>query len=147
MKVCVTAVSQGLDAEIDPRFGRAQFFVFVETETMDVESVKNPNVDATGGAGIRSAQLVADKGAKVVITGHVGPNAMQALEAAGIRIVTGVGGITVKEAVQRFLDGVLSKTESKGENAETGTNLKAEVEALKKKVDELEERVRRLEDR
>ncbi len=147
MKVCVTAVSRGLDAEIDPRFGRAQFFVFVETETMDVESVKNPNVDATGGAGIRSAQLVADKGAKVVITGHVGPNAMQALEAAGIRIVTGVGGITVKEAVQRFLDGVLSKTESKGENAETGTNLKTEVEALKKKVDELEERVRRLEDR
>ncbi len=147
MKVCVTAVSQGLDAEIDPRFGRAQFFVFVETETMDVESVKNPNVDATGGAGIRSAQLVADKGAKVVITGHVGPNAMQALEAAGIRIVTGVGGITVKEAVQRFLDGVLSETESKGESAEIDANLKAEVEALKKKVDELEERVRRLEDR
>ena len=104
MKLCVSATGTDLEATVDSRFGRCQYFLFVDSETMDFESVGNPAFTAGGGAGIQAAQLVVNKGAVIVLTGYVGPNAFQALQAAGIKIVTGISG-TVKEAVEKFKKG------------------------------------------
>jgi predicted Fe-Mo cluster-binding NifX family protein len=106
MKVCVTALGPQSDSEVDPRFGRGQFFVFFNLHTREVEGIVNPNIEASGGAGIQSAQLVASKGAAIVITGHVGPNAFKTLSAAGVVIFTGATG-TVKEAVDAYEAGKL----------------------------------------
>ncbi len=104
MRVAVTATGPSLDAALDPRFGRCAYFVFVETEDMTFEAVENANSALGGGAGIQSAQLIAQKGAKVVLTGNCGPNAHQTLGAAGIDVVVGCSG-TVSEAVGRFTSG------------------------------------------
>jgi predicted Fe-Mo cluster-binding NifX family protein len=64
---------------------------------------------ATGGAGIQAVQTIADKGAKVVITGNIGPSAFGALSAAGIEIVTGASG-TLREVVEQFKRGEIGKT-------------------------------------
>ncbi len=109
MKICVTASTGTIDAQIDPRFGRCAYFVVVDSETMQFEAVPNLASGASGGAGIQAAQAVANKGAKVVLTGDVGPNAFHALSAAGIEIVTGVSG-SVKEAVEKFKRGDFKKT-------------------------------------
>jgi predicted Fe-Mo cluster-binding NifX family protein len=106
MKICVTAAADGLDDQLDPRFGRCPYFVIVDSETMKFETVANTASGAMGGAGIHAAQMVASKGVKVLITGNVGPNAFQALSAAGIKIVTGAFG-TVREAVERYKRGEL----------------------------------------
>ena len=76
---------------------------------MQFEAIPNTASDATGGAGIQAAQTIANKGVKVVITGDVGPNALGALSAAGIAIVTGAFG-TVKEVVDKFKRGELQRT-------------------------------------
>ncbi|MCD4804143.1 MAG: NifB/NifX family molybdenum-iron cluster-binding protein, partial [Desulfobacterales bacterium] len=81
MKICVTSNGPTMDASVDPRFGRCQYFVFVDSETMKYEAMPNPSIGASSGAGIQAAQTVADKGAGVVITGQVGPNAIQTLGA------------------------------------------------------------------
>jgi predicted Fe-Mo cluster-binding NifX family protein len=62
-----------------------------------------------GGAGIQAAQTLTKKGVDVLITGNVGPNAFQALSAAGIKIVTGASG-TVREVVEKYKRGELSET-------------------------------------
>ena len=108
MKICVTASTNTIDAQIDPRFGRCAYFVIVDSETMQFEAIPNLASGASGGAGIQAAQTVAKKGAKAVLTGDVGPNAFQALSAAGIDIVTGVSG-TVREAVEKFKSGDFKK--------------------------------------
>ncbi len=108
MKVAVSATSDGLDAQIDPRFGRCQYFVIVNTETMSLEALANTAAGAIGGAGIQAAQTLTNKGVQAVLTGSVGPNAFQALSAAGIKIVTGVFG-TVREAVEKFKGGQLQE--------------------------------------
>ena len=106
MKVAVTATGPSLDAAMDPRFGRCSYFVLVETDDMTFEAIENANSSLGGGAGIQSAQLMAQKGVKAVLTGNCGPNAHQTLSAAGIDVFVGCSG-TVSEAVERFKSGQL----------------------------------------
>jgi predicted Fe-Mo cluster-binding NifX family protein len=109
MKICVSAGANSLDAQVDPRFGRCPYFVIVDSESMKFEAIPNVASGAMGGAGIQAAQVIAGKGVKVLITGNVGPNAFQALSAAGIKIVTGASG-TVREVVEKYKRGELSET-------------------------------------
>jgi len=104
MKVAVTAVGNDLEAVVDPRFGRAPYFVIVETDDMSFAALANEAADASGGAGPAAAQAVADAGAQAVVTGNCGPNAHRTLEAAGIKVFLGAAG-TVREAVERYLGG------------------------------------------
>jgi predicted Fe-Mo cluster-binding NifX family protein len=109
MKICVTATANSIDAQIDPRFGRCSYLIIVDSETMQFEAVPNVAAGVTGGAGIQAAQIIANKGVKLLITGNVGPNAFGALSAAGIEVVTGAFS-TVREAVEGFKRGELKKT-------------------------------------
>ena len=108
MKIVVTSSGNTLESPIDPRFGRCQFFIFVDPESMEFESTENEAVMASGGAGPQAAQFVANKGAEAVLTGNVGPNAVSALKAAGIKIYVGSTG-TVKETVSLFKNGQLQE--------------------------------------
>ena len=106
MKICVTSNGPTMDASVDPRFGRSQYFVFVDSETMEHEAMPNPGIGASSGAGIQAAQTIADKGIDVVITGQVGPNAIETLGATNISIVTGANG-TVSDAIEQYKSGRL----------------------------------------
>ena len=106
MKICVSASSDSLDANVDPRFGRCPYFVIVDSETMEYSAIPNDSTNASHGAGIQTAQTVANMGVKVVITGNVGPNAFNVLHATGIKIVTGVSG-SIREAVEKYKRGQL----------------------------------------
>ena len=108
MKIAVTCVGKELDAQVDPRFGRAACFIIVETESMAFEAVENGNVAASGGAGINSAKVVIETGAQAVLTGNCGPNAERTLRAGNVKLYTGVGG-TVAEAVEQFKAGSLTE--------------------------------------
>jgi len=109
MKICVSASSDSLDANVDSRFGRCPYFVVVDSETMEFTVVSNDSTNAAHGAGIQAAQTVANMGAKVVITGNVGPNAFNVLSAAGIKLVTGVSG-SIRDAVEKYKSGQLQET-------------------------------------
>lgn len=119
MKICVTAQGDNLDSQVDPRFGRCQYFIIVETDTLKFEAVQNPNIEAMGGAGIQSGQLVAEKQIKAVITGNVGPNAFQTLQAAGIDVITGVSG-SVKEVIEKYNKGEIKPAQGPSVNSKFG---------------------------
>ncbi len=119
MKICVTATAGSLDAALDPLFGRCRYFVIVDPETMEFETLENPAVSAPGGAGIQAAQTIANRGIDVLITESIGPNALPVLSAAGIKVVTGKGG-SVAEAVEQYLKGELQATAEPAEPAYAG---------------------------
>ena len=87
MKICITAQGDNLDSMVDSRFGRCRYFIVVDSDTLEFEAIQNPNTETTGGAGILSAQLIAEKQVKAVLSGNIGPNAFQTLQAAGIEII------------------------------------------------------------
>ncbi len=111
MKVAISSTGDNLDSNIDPRFGRCNMFLIVDTETMATELKTNNSVTAAHGAGIGAAQTVASMGVKAVITGHVGPNAHMALSGAKVDIYTVSGG-TIRNAVEKLKSGELTKTAS-----------------------------------
>ena len=111
MKIAISAQNGSMDAQADPRFGRAKCFIVIDTETGGFSSHDNAmNLNAAQGAGIQAAKNVADLGVRAVVTGNVGPKAHATLSAAGIEIYTGASG-TVRDALEAFRAGKLARAE------------------------------------
>jgi len=114
MKIVISAQGPDLEAQVDPRFGRAAYFLLVNPESMEYEVLANgQNVQATQGAGIQAAALIARQRPRALLTGNCGPKAYHTLLAAGIAVFLGVAG-SVREAVQKFCAGTL--TPARGPN-------------------------------
>jgi predicted Fe-Mo cluster-binding NifX family protein len=111
MKICISSNGDSIDSTMDPRFGRAAYFVFIDTKTMKCEIIENSAATSGGGAGIISGQLMVDKDVEAVITGNMGPNAMKVLKAADIEIYHGEN-ISVKENIEKFQKGLLKKIDT-----------------------------------
>jgi predicted Fe-Mo cluster-binding NifX family protein len=112
-KVAVTCESPSLDAQVDPRFGRAAGFLIVDPETMEFEYIDNGSTQVMAqGAGIQAAENVSNSGAKVLLTGYVGPKAFQGLAAAGIKIGQNLDSMTVRQAIEKFKAGEVEFAEA-----------------------------------
>ncbi|PKQ29452.1 MAG: dinitrogenase iron-molybdenum cofactor biosynthesis protein [Actinobacteria bacterium HGW-Actinobacteria-10] len=102
MKVGVSALGPTIDDRVDERFGRAAYLLVVDESSLEVETLDNAvNRNALQGAGIGAAEAVATRGVQAVITGHLGPKAYKALQAAGIEGFEGTR-MTVRDAVIAF---------------------------------------------
>lgn len=164
MKICITSQGETLESQVDPRFGRCQYFIIADSESLEFEAIPNPNVQAMGGAGIQSAQLVAGKDVKLVLTGNVGPNAFRTLQAAGMEIVVGASG-TVREAVEKYKKGEFPSATDASVGAKFGVgagrgmpgtpsprgrqaaNRDEEIRALQEQAKELEEQLKQINQR
>ncbi len=104
-KIAVSSQGRNLESQVDPRFGRAAYFLVVDSDTNEFIVLDNNQArDMAQGAGIQAAELVARSGAKTIVSGMIGPKAWQALEAAGLEIVQEATG-TVADAVKGYIDG------------------------------------------
>ena len=109
MKVAISAQSDSIDSLVDPRFGRAPWFIIADAGSGEWSAVDNrANADASGGAGVQAGTLVADRGVQTVITGNVGPTAHKVLAAAGIGIYQAGNGVTVRQALESLGAGELA---------------------------------------
>ena len=106
MRIVVSSQGENLDAGTSPVFGRCPTYLFVDTETMAFEAVTNPAMNQGGGAGIQAAQFVVNQGAEAVLSGNLGPNAFDVLQAAGVPGYLIVEG-TVSQAVEAYSEGLL----------------------------------------
>jgi predicted Fe-Mo cluster-binding NifX family protein len=105
MRIAISVDKPDLDARVDPRFGRASFFLIVDSETMNYEVLENKQaLDLPQGAGIQAAQNLLGGAPEVLLTGNCGPKAFRVLDAAGVKVCVGVKG-TAQEAVTGFKEG------------------------------------------
>ena len=109
MKIACSTDGATLDAQIDPRLGRAAYFLIIDAASQTVEALDNSNGAASGGAGIQAAQTLASKGVQAVITGNCGPNAFATFQAANIAVYTGASG-TARNALTQYQRGELVAT-------------------------------------
>ena len=111
MKIVFTAKGTDMNAAMDPRFGRTEFFVIYDEDTKSVDSYDNRAIEGEAhGAGPKTAQKLAEYGAQVLITGNgPGGNAAAALKTTGTEVFVGAGDMTVTEAYEAYKAGTLKK--------------------------------------
>lgn len=106
MKICISACGKDPDSDVDPLFGRCNYFLIIDPDAGSVTSIKNPGLEASSGAGIRAAEAVVGAGADTLLTGSVGPNSFSVFSEAGIEIYSGVWG-TVSSSLREYKSGKL----------------------------------------
>ncbi|MEW6594030.1 MAG: NifB/NifX family molybdenum-iron cluster-binding protein [Thermodesulfobacteriota bacterium] len=113
MKIAVSSTGKELSSQVDPRFGRAAYLLIIDSDSGAItEVIDNSAAGAMAqGAGISAASRIAEAGAKAILTGVVGPKAAVVCEKAGIAMINEASG-TVAEAVNKFIGGALSQTET-----------------------------------
>jgi len=121
MKIAVTSTGPTLDDSVEARFGRCAYFLIIDTDTMQLEAIENPNIALGGGAGIQSAQLMSEKGVIAVLTGNCGPNAFNVFGQVGIQVIVGVNG-PVRNAVEQFKTGAFSSASQPNVASHFGMN-------------------------
>lgn len=102
MKLAIPSQGNSLESMMDTRFARARYFIIVDSETDNYEVVNNEKTASAGhGAGVEAGQNLANMKVEIVIGPAFGPNAMQILKSANIKMYLKSGG-TVKEAIDDF---------------------------------------------
>jgi len=110
MKVAVSSTGKDIESQVSNVFGRCPYFVIAEIEKkkiVKVESIENTSSGQMGGAGISTAQAIAEEGVKAVITENIGPRASDVLRQFKIEVYAGSG--FVKDVLQKFIDNKLEK--------------------------------------
>lgn len=107
--IAVSSEGPSLTDMVDPRFGRAGGFVVRDMRDGTTSYIDNGlSQTRAQGAGIETAERLAEAGVEVVLSGYVGPKAFEALQAAEIRVCQNMDGISVEEALNRFAAGEVS---------------------------------------
>jgi predicted Fe-Mo cluster-binding NifX family protein len=107
MRIAITSQGRDLTSQVDPRFGRARYLIVIDTKTEESTVLDNSrNLNAAQGAGIQTVKNVVNEGVEAVLTGHVGPKAQEALEAAQVQVFLGASG-TVQDALGELKSGQL----------------------------------------
>ena len=105
MKVVISATGKDIESNIDARFGRAPFFLIVDTNTNEEKVMANTSRERESGVGVTVGNIVAREGVDAVITSDIGPLAFETFEQCGIKIYQANGKI--KDAIQQFVKGKL----------------------------------------
>ncbi len=110
MIIAVSVYENNISSQVDPRFGRASYFLIFDENNNLIESIDNTASGAMAqGAGINTATLIAKKGANVLITGSVGPKALAVLEKAGVKIIEGMGDMNIMDALNNFKNNTVNQ--------------------------------------
>jgi len=110
LKVCIpTMGDKGLDEEVGAHFGRVPTYTIIDTETNNVEVVKN-NSEHMGGVGL-PAEILASLGIDVLVCSGLGRRAIMLLTEKKISVYKGAQG-TVRETYDKWKNGQLPAVNS-----------------------------------
>ena len=112
MKIAICSSGQDLESQVNPRFGRCPYFLLVDSETKEFEVLENTAGMVSRGAGVSAAQMVANKKVAVVLGVNFGPNAVNVLGEAGVKLYTlppEKFSVSIAEALELYRGGKLEE--------------------------------------
>lgn len=107
MKIVISSTGRDKESNIDGTFGRARFFLIMDTETKKVKVIENKARDRPSGVGITAVNTVEKEGINAVITADIGPLAFETFEQSGVKIYKAEGKIN--DAIRLFEESKLSE--------------------------------------
>ena len=107
MKIAISAAGKDIESNIDATFGRALFFLIMDTKTKAVKVIENKVRDRPNGVGITVVNTVENEGIGAVITKDIGLLAFKTFKQGGVKIYKAEGKIN--DAIRLFEEGKLSE--------------------------------------
>jgi len=158
MKVGIPAEGPGLVSAPNAIFGRSAYFVIVDSDTMEAETLTNPAAGSMGGAGVQTSQLLVSEGVEAIIASSVGPNASAVLQAADVAVYQcPPDAKTIRDAVLALQDDRLQLLSGPNVASHTGTRQRFgtgrarprndEVASLTQEAAELQQRLEEISSR
>lgn len=108
-QIAICSTSSSPTSLVDERFGRCTCFMIWNSETNEYNAFTNSSTEAAHGAGTGAVQGLLQRDVSLVLAQRVGPKAFVAMEQAGIKVFTGIAGMTVAEALQNYVAGNLQE--------------------------------------
>ena len=109
MRIAIPTNRGGLEDTVAPVFARAPAFLIVDVDengnVTGSKVIQNPAMSAGGGAGPLAVQTLINEGVEAVIAPQIGPNALGAIQASGIRLYQVAPGTPVEEAIKAVVSG------------------------------------------
>lgn len=104
MIIAITSTGNTLDSKVSEKFGRCEYFIVIDSDTMNFEVIKNPAAQMQGGAGPKAAEIIINKSVTILLTGHVGDKAEETLKKGNIKIYDHLTeNLSVKDALNIYL--------------------------------------------
>lgn len=107
MKIAIPVNDNSQTPEVSASFGRAPYFLIYDDGVDKKEIIENPAAQSMGGAGVLAAQIVADSGAKVLLTPRCGQNAADVLKVAGVQMFKSIANISALQNIEAYVTGKL----------------------------------------
>lgn len=110
MKIVFTAKGNSWESPMDPRFGRTEMVLLFDEESKELKALPNDTEGMEHGAGLQTAKKVVELKPDIIITGNgAGGKALDILKRYDLKIYTGAGELSVKEAYEAYKNGKLKE--------------------------------------
>jgi predicted Fe-Mo cluster-binding NifX family protein len=108
VKIAVASHGESLDDTLGAKGEPCTSFLLVDPQTMRFELVRVEPAKSNEQASVNAVRAAARSGATVVITPEIRPACCEALRALAITVALADPGLTVRQAVEKYLSGELS---------------------------------------
>jgi predicted Fe-Mo cluster-binding NifX family protein len=108
-RLAVAADGEGMAARLPTEFGTCRSFTIVDPRTMQWETVRVEHDEHAHKVNIEGVRAVVRSGAAVIITSRIDPSCCMALQALAVAAYLAPGGITVRDAIERYTRGELEE--------------------------------------
>lgn len=75
MKLAIALKENDYNSSVDERFGRAPFFIIIDSDTKEFEIIENEAKDEATGAGLKAVKNLLKYEIDTIIAGEIGPKA------------------------------------------------------------------------
>ena len=109
MKIAIALEENSYSSQTDRRFGRAAYFILINTETNDYEIIENEAKDEATGAGLKAMRTLGNLGVNEIIAGEIGPKAAVLINEFEIPVYIMGDLKTIDEILKNYKNNKLEK--------------------------------------
>lgn len=104
MRIAIASMGSSPEALVGVRFGMCSQFLVFDTDTQEYVVIGvPPRTEVNNKVSLAAIRAVAKQDVSVIITGHIKDVCRQTMLSLGIDVVDGVTGMTVAEAIHRYM--------------------------------------------
>lgn len=102
MKIAIAASENHLKSQVDPHFGRCDWYCIFDTQTKKAEFIENTARHHIEKAGCQAVDFLSGKGIKIAVAGRFGSKVAEAFRAGNIQMIVPEKEIIINEIIKNF---------------------------------------------